>query len=37
MEKMIATEAPVDQSVDRWSYEPEVAGSIPARSKYFFS
>ena len=26
----------VAQSVERWSYEPEVAGSIPAKRTLFF-
>ena len=28
--------APVAQSVEHWSYEPEVAGSIPAWSTLSF-
>ena len=28
--------AVVAQSVEHWSYEPEVAGSIPANRRLFF-
>ena len=28
--------SPVAQSVEHWSYEPEVAGSIPANRRLLF-
>ena len=31
------SQAPVAQSVEHWSYEPEVAGSIPAWRIFFLS